>query len=269
MFQGMPSPLQSTEKSEEKKELLLPKLEALSHRYSELADYKRWKLTILKEPVVLEEEWAKKIIKLQNLRKEKPEISKPNSVAFTGSSTLDEELILDTSISAGFFLQELPKLAKLVNTYQKKMPAPDTKNKDLFDIAFSSTQSLMKNDKFVKDLNDLYKNKDPDCEDISMVFLCAVIDLLPDSNVAKEDMAFERVLGLVFDDKHAPKGIGHAWIKLGDEIFDASITPEGKLTRNENNERDYIPIVGHEIVVNAAKLKIDTTALIYSLPEEK
>lgn len=72
----------------------------------------------------------------------------------------------------------------------------------------------------------------------------------------------ELITGLFFDKIHAPKGIGHQWIKLDGQIIDLAIEVPVK-------KDAYVPIVGIQISIDKEKITYIFKPTIYCLTPEK
>lgn len=185
-------------------------------------------------------------------RKEKIEL------AGMGYDSYNEEALIDLYLTHKFCHERIPQIYELV----KGSNIQTNKVSNLEEAAFEDTVRLSTNAQFKVNLNNLLKQpkeKAIDCKGLSSIMFASYLGRLVQEKINEGNISLET--GLLFHEEGALNGIGHQWIRIGDEIIDPAIRPDlgFKKVKGEN----YIPFIATPMYKKGEDLTGNTKILCF------
>lgn len=235
----------------------LPERPVRPERSLESAAYLRWRAEI-GEARPISDAWRRC---LEAAVKERSRPEKPEPL--TGDTELSEHLVLSLMENTGYYYERILELMPLVQRWQSKHGAYDSRPEDLTQAAFADCRALLQEPGYVKELERIYADKALDCRKISSTYFAALLGRVVHGQAAGPSFEMRLVRGICFDDEYAPKGRGHAWLEVQGRIVDPALSPGERLRMVDAPFEGYIPIAAHAAVVDLKAKSVRSKLVLY------
>lgn len=143
-------------------------------------------------------------------------------------SEFNEEDLKGLAQTHGFYHERIPELIR----YIIKNP-PSEKG------VYSSVRDSLNDKSYLDLMKQTYNTEEVDCKKISSTAMAHMVYRLTRDSSGQGEVTL--CTGIYFG-KIAPKGEGHQWVRIGEEIVDPALRPEGRLESSSAGEI-YIPII--------------------------
>ena len=220
-------------------------------------DYARWRGYALNAPMPLDTDWQTKLNDY-NKQHHSNDLTKEMS----GQLTLTEDIVLSSVVTSGYYCERIREIMPSLPDVQMSSLTNLSSYHDLLQAGFQAFNKAIDTPPFSMAVAGIFGRAQADCKERTAILIAMFLKLLPQLRLTQDVITISYQVGVVFHSKYAPKGTGHAWAKLGDNIIESSIVPDGQLKILSQPFEGYIPVGMHQVKANLIGRKVEMQPFI-------